>query len=56
MIYSSIWLPTLVCANHRYVIAVLAVYVDDSVDGKELKQIIAAAELLGVPVESAPTT
>ena len=38
----------------RYVVAVLAVYVDDSADKDELQQIVAAAELLGVPVESAP--
>eukprot|EP00964_Phaeocystis_antarctica_P068075 scaffold41228_cov50-Phaeocystis_antarctica.AAC.4 len=37
----------------RYVVAVLAVYVDESADKEELQQIVAAAERLGVPVESA---
>ena len=32
----------------------LAVYVDESADKEELQQIVAAAERLGVPVESAP--
>ena len=32
----------------------LAVYVDESVDKQELQQIVAAAERLGGPVESAP--
>ena len=32
----------------------LAVYVDESVDKRELQQIVSAAERLGVPVEPAP--
>ena len=32
----------------------LAVYVDESVDKRELQQIVEAATPLGVPVESAP--
>eukprot|EP00964_Phaeocystis_antarctica_P022036 scaffold12225_cov60-Phaeocystis_antarctica.AAC.2 len=38
----------------RYVVAVLAVYADESVDQEELQQIVDAAKRLGVPVESAP--
>ena len=37
----------------RYVVAVLAVYVDEDVDKEELHQIVSAAERLGVPVEPA---
>eukprot|EP00964_Phaeocystis_antarctica_P046554 scaffold26923_cov41-Phaeocystis_antarctica.AAC.2 len=38
----------------RYVVAVLAVYVDESTDKEELQQINDAAKQLGVPVEMAP--
>ena len=38
----------------RYVVAVLAVYTDESADKEELQKILEAAKRLGVPVELAP--
>ena len=38
----------------RYVVAVLAVYADETTDDKELQQIVEAAKRLGVPVSPAP--